>query len=74
MNAETSNDREAILKLENMEEKLNTGLGYLSGILDTNRVASFELLIWRMCRGNAFVKIRNIPVETEDPATVNKQD
>ncbi len=43
---------------------------FIAGILNRDKVSSFELLLWRMCRGNVFMKTSEIEEETEDPATV----
>ena len=34
------------------------------------KVASFELMLWRMCKGNVFLKTAEIDELTEDPQTV----
>lgn len=44
-------------------------LGFIAGILNRDRVPSFELMLWRMCRGNVFLKTAEIDEETEDPLT-----
>lgn len=35
-----------------------------------DRMASFERMLWRVCRGNVFVKQAEIPELIEDPITV----
>lgn len=44
---------------------------FIAGILNRDRIPSFELMLWRMCRGNVFLKTAEIDEETEDPVTGN---
>lgn len=46
-------------------------LGFIAGIMNRDRIPSFELMLWRMCRGNVFLKTSEIHEETEDPLTGN---
>ena len=39
--------------------------------MNRDKVASFELMLWRMCRGNVFLKTAEIEEMTEDPQTVS---
>ncbi|CAG0914283.1 unnamed protein product [Notodromas monacha] len=38
-------------------------LSFLAGVLHTERSAAFERMIWRVCRGKAFVKTHNISAD-----------
>ena len=39
-------------------------------MIDRKRLAAFERLLWRACRGNVFVKMDEIEEELIDPRTV----
>lgn len=50
-------------------------LGFLAGVIDRERVPGFELMLWRICRGNVFLRTAEIEETLEDPKTntqVNK--
>lgn len=50
-------------------------LGFLAGVIDRERVPAFELMLWRICRGNVFLRTAEIEEVLEDPKTnteVNK--
>ena len=51
---------------------MNTGmkLGFVSGVILRERMLSFERMLWRVCRGNVFLKQAEIPELIEDPITV----
>lgn len=36
-----------------------------------HNIASFELMLWRMCRGNVFLKTADLEELIGDPQTVN---
>lgn len=44
---------------------------FIAGILHRDKVSSFELMLWRMCKGNVLLKTAEIEEITEDPQTVN---
>ena len=45
-------------------------LGFVSGVILRERMASFERMLWRVCRGNIFLKQAEIPELIEDPVSV----
>ena len=45
-------------------------LGFLAGVIDRDRVPPFELMLWRICRGNVFLRTAEIDEVLEDPKTV----
>lgn len=50
-------------------------LGFLAGVIDREKVPPFELMLWRICRGNVFLRTAEIDEVLEDPRTntqVNK--
>lgn len=47
-------------------------LGFLAGVIDRERVPAFELMLWRICRGNVFLRTAEIEEVLEDPKTVRE--
>lgn len=47
-------------------------LGFLAGVIDRDRVPAFELMLWRICRGNVFLRTAEIEETLEDPKSVKK--
>ena len=47
------------------------GLGFWTGVIDRERVPAFELMFWRMCRGNVYLRTAEIENKIEDPETVS---
>jgi len=50
-------------------------LGFVAGVIPRDRVAGFERLLWRACRGNVFFKQAEIDAKLYDPSSgdhVNK--
>ena len=43
---------------------------FLAGVIDRERVPGFELMLWRICRGNVFLRTAEIEETLEDPKTV----
>jgi hypothetical protein len=39
-------------------------------VIDRERVPGFELMLWRICRGNVFLRTAEIEETLEDPKTV----
>ena len=70
-NTTSPSSTEAILNLERGQyDQYAQRLGFLTGIINRDKMRSFELLIWRMCRGNAFLKMVEIQEAIDDPQTV----
>ncbi|PAA75569.1 hypothetical protein BOX15_Mlig018962g4, partial [Macrostomum lignano] len=44
-------------------------LQFLAGVLLRERLPAFERMLWRVCRGNVFLKQADIDVPLEDPAS-----
>ncbi|UJR34867.1 hypothetical protein I4U23_027645 [Adineta vaga] len=47
-------------------------LGFVSGVITRDRMNAFERMLWRVCRGNVFLKSAEIPQLIEDPTTGEK--
>lgn len=43
---------------------------FTAGVINRERMASFERLLWRVCRGNIYLKFSEMDVALEDPVTV----
>ncbi|XP_029293712.1 V-type proton ATPase 116 kDa subunit a isoform X2 [Cottoperca gobio] len=44
-------------------------LGFVAGVIGRERVPTFERMLWRVCRGNVFLRQADIEDPLEDPAT-----
>lgn len=45
-------------------------LGFVAGVINRERVPAFERMLWRISRGNVFLRQSEIEKPLEDPATV----
>jgi V-type H+-transporting ATPase subunit a len=43
---------------------------FITGVIPRERMIAFERMLWRVCRGNVFLKQAEIPEMIEDPLTV----
>lgn len=43
---------------------------FTAGVINRERMASFERLLWRVCRGNIYLKFSEMDTVLEDPVTV----
>jgi len=48
-------------------------LGFLAGVISLERCAMFERMVWRVSRGNAFLRRAEIAMELKDPVTREPQ-
>ncbi|XP_026200925.1 V-type proton ATPase 116 kDa subunit a [Anabas testudineus] len=44
-------------------------LGFVAGVIGRERIPTFERMLWRVCRGNVFLRQAEIEDPLEDPAT-----
>ena len=44
---------------------------FVAGVISQERLASFERVLWRACRGNVFIRQAAIDQPLEDPTTVS---
>ncbi|CAD7084736.1 unnamed protein product [Hermetia illucens] len=47
-------------------------LGFVAGVIKRERVFAFERMLWRISRGNVFLKTADISEPTKDPVTGHK--
>ena len=43
---------------------------FVAGVILRERIPAFERMLWRVCRGNVFLKQAEIDTPLEDPVTV----
>lgn len=46
-------------------------LGFVAGVIQRERVPGFERMLWRISRGNVFLRQTELDIPLEDPATGN---
>uniref|UniRef100_A0A8C3HTE4 V-type proton ATPase subunit a n=1 Tax=Chrysemys picta bellii TaxID=8478 RepID=A0A8C3HTE4_CHRPI len=44
-------------------------LGFVAGVINRERIPTFERMLWRVCRGNVFLRQAEIEIPLEDPVT-----
>ena len=44
---------------------------FVAGVILRERIPAFERMLWRVCRGNVFLKQAEIDTPLEDPVTVS---
>ncbi|XP_041482196.1 V-type proton ATPase 116 kDa subunit a1-like isoform X2 [Lytechinus variegatus] len=44
-------------------------LGFVAGVIQRERIPAFEQMLWRVCRGNVFLRQAEIDAALEDPST-----
>ncbi|XP_010147602.1 PREDICTED: V-type proton ATPase 116 kDa subunit a isoform 1-like, partial [Eurypyga helias] len=44
-------------------------LGFVAGVINRERIPMFERMLWRVCRGNVFLRQAEIENPLEDPVT-----
>ncbi|CAG0924869.1 unnamed protein product, partial [Notodromas monacha] len=62
----------ASITLDPEDDIIGSHLGFVAGTLPRERLQTFELLLWRACRGNVFLKVIDVPGEVFDPASGEK--
>ncbi|XP_072124115.1 V-type proton ATPase 116 kDa subunit a 4-like isoform X2 [Mobula birostris] len=65
-----SEDTMHLLELQTATAVIAPGrLGFIAGVIRRERMAAFERLLWRACRGNVYMKQSEMEVPLEDPST-----
>lgn len=57
---------------EKEDDQSSLHLNNCAGVLDRARVAGFERMLWRVSKGNVFVRFADIEENMEDPRTGEK--
>lgn len=47
-------------------------LRFVAGVINRERIPTFERMLWRVCRGNVFLRQAEIENPLEDPVTVSR--
>lgn len=45
-------------------------LGFVAGVIERERILGFERILWRISRGNVFLRQADIETPFKDPKTV----
>ncbi|CAH2276512.1 V-type proton ATPase 116 kDa subunit a isoform X1 [Pelobates cultripes] len=65
-----SEDTSSLLELRTVPSAAAAGkLGFTAGVIGRERMATFERLLWRVCRGNIYLKYSELDTTLEDPVT-----
>ena len=59
-----------VISMEAGERNQPLRLGFIAGVIDRDKVPPFELMLWRICRGNVFLRTAEIEETMEDPKLV----
>ncbi|XP_004430767.2 PREDICTED: V-type proton ATPase 116 kDa subunit a isoform 4 isoform X1 [Ceratotherium simum simum] len=62
-------DTSGLLELRATPAYMTGKLGFTAGVINRERMASFERLLWRVCRGNIYLKFNEMEAVLEDPVT-----
>lgn len=69
-----SNDamRNNLITQDDVNQTQNRGkLGFVAGVIQRERVPGFERMLWRISRGNVFLRQSELDQPLEDPTTVS---
>jgi V-type H+-transporting ATPase subunit a len=67
--AEMGDDTVKLLAEDGIPGYSGDKLGFVAGVIRRERLASFERMLWRVCRGNVFLRQTDIENPLEDPVT-----
>nr|XP_008249312.2 V-type proton ATPase 116 kDa subunit a 4 [Oryctolagus cuniculus]XP_051691597.1 V-type proton ATPase 116 kDa subunit a 4 [Oryctolagus cuniculus]XP_051691598.1 V-type proton ATPase 116 kDa subunit a 4 [Oryctolagus cuniculus] len=62
-------DTSGLLELRAVPAHVAGKLGFTAGVITRERMASFERLLWRVCRGNVYLRFSEMDTPLEDPVT-----
>lgn len=55
----------------NNDDNLPIGFRFVAGVIGRERIPTFERMLWRVCRGNVFLRQADIEDPLEDPTMVS---
>ncbi|XP_056655723.1 V-type proton ATPase 116 kDa subunit a 4 [Monodelphis domestica] len=64
-----SEDTSGLLELRSVPSAVAGKLGFTAGVINRERMGPFERLLWRVCRGNIYMKYTEMDTLLEDPVT-----
>lgn len=59
----------SLIPAEDHNVSIRGRLGFVAGVINRERVPAFERMLWRISRGNVFIRQAEIEKPMEDPAT-----
>ncbi|XP_047427869.1 V-type proton ATPase 116 kDa subunit a isoform X3 [Mugil cephalus] len=62
-------EESSILLEPNDPHRAPLRLGFVAGVIGRERIPTFERMLWRVCRGNVFLRQADIEDSLEDPTT-----
>lgn len=64
-------DNKALITEESHTASGRGRLGFVAGVIKRERVPAFERMLWRISRGNIFLRQADVGIALEDPITVS---
>ncbi|KAG5895378.1 hypothetical protein JTB14_029601 [Gonioctena quinquepunctata] len=64
--------QKTLIPVEDHNSSIRGRLGFVAGVINRERVPAFERMLWRISRGNVFLRQAMIDKAMEDPATGNQ--
>lgn len=61
----------ALIPEDTQNVSIRGRLGFVAGVIKRERVPAFERMLWRISRGNVFLRQSEIEKPLEDPNTVS---
>ncbi|XP_078662170.1 V-type proton ATPase 116 kDa subunit a 1-like isoform X11 [Branchiostoma floridae x Branchiostoma belcheri] len=62
-------DTQILIHAEHLPDTQPMRLGFVAGVINRERLPTFERMLWRACRGNVFLRQTEIETPLEDPVT-----
>lgn len=67
------NSRSLISDEAGQQQATRGRLGFVAGVVQRERVPAFERMLWRISRGNVFLRRADLDKPLEDPITVSSE-
>lgn len=71
VNGVDTSHSKALITEDNQNLSVRGRLGFVAGVINRERVPAFERMLWRISRGNVFLRQAEIAKPLEDPSTVS---